>query len=153
MKCLHFLPNWYLEKMAAKKIKVLKICMIVFFTIDLMLIDAMVLNRNKLNILKDEINEKSISITKDYDEKNKLHKKNTKTLDTFLIFEENICNNIDLQGIYIENKDIDIKFDVHSVDFVMLIKKIESTNKFNISDVYVPYDDGNSLAKIGLQLK
>jgi hypothetical protein len=150
---LHFLPNWYLEKITAKKIRALKILVIIFFTVDLILIDILVLNRNRVNIIKNEIKEKSISITKDYDEKNKLYKKNTKTLDTFLIFEENICNNIDLQSIYIESKNIDIKFDVHSVDSTMLIKKIESTNKFNIKYVYVPYDDSNNLAKIGLQLK
>lgn len=153
MNCLHFLPNWYLEKIELKKTRVLKILVIIFFTVDLILINIMVLNRNKVNIINNEIKEKTISITKDYNEKNKSYKKNIKTLDTFLIFEENICKNIDLQSIYIENKNIDIKFDLNSVDSIMLIKKIESTKKFNINYVYIPYNDSNSLAKIALQLK
>ncbi|WPC40926.1 hypothetical protein [Clostridium sp. JS66] len=141
MNCGHFLPNWYLEKIKIKKLKILKIFIIMFFIVDLILIDMIMINRSKINTINDETNEKIILLKANADEKAKLHSNNTETLNTFLKFEEDIYKNIDFKSLNIEKRNIDIKFNIKPVDFAAFIKKIEDTNKFNITYINDSHKD------------
>ncbi|AWI03772.1 hypothetical protein [Clostridium drakei] len=160
MNCGRFLPNWYLEKIKIKKLKILKIFTIIFFILDLILIDMIMINRNKVNTISNETNEKIVSLKANVDKKAKLHSSNTETLNTFLKFEEDIYKNIDFKSLNIEKRNIDIKFNINPVDFSVFIKKIEDTNKFNITyindlhknDSLSNKNDDNS-SEIRLQLK
>lgn len=147
MNCGRFLPNWYLEKIKIKKLKTLKIFIIMFFIVDLILIDMIMINRSKINTINDETNEKIILLKANADEKAKLHSNNTETLNTFLKFEEDIYKNIDFKSLNIEKRNIDIKFNMKPVDFAAFIKKIEDTNKFNITYINDSHKDDSPSAR------
>lgn len=152
MNCGRFLPNWYLKKIEIKKLKILKIFIIMFFIVDLILIDMIMINRSKIKTINDEINEKIILLKANSDEKAKLHSSNTETLNTFLKFENDVYKNIDFKSLYIEKRNIEIKFNINPVDFAAFIKKVEDTNKFNITYVNDSHKDDSS-SEIRLQLK
>lgn len=160
MNCGRFLPNWYLEKIKIKKLKILKIFIIIFFILDLILIDMILINRSKINTISYETNEKIVSLKANADKKTKLHSNNNETLNTFLKFEEDIYKNINFKSFNIEKRNIDIKFNINPVDFAAFIKKIEDTNKFNITYVNDSHKDDSlleknedNLSEIRLQLK
>ncbi len=154
MDYLHFLPQWYLEKKKIRRIKLLKILIIIFFTIDLVLVDILMLNKNKISVMDNEIKEKILCRKNIYDDKNKSHEKKLKTLNSFLIFFENISKDVNLQNFYIENKNINIEFNLQATDYMVLIKSIENNNKLNIKSLYIPYShDEGAKGKIGLEVK
>ncbi|NMM61388.1 hypothetical protein HBE96_01470 [Clostridium sp. P21] len=153
MKCLFFLPDWYLKKIKVKKIKFLKIFIIIFFTMDLMLVDMIMLNKNSIRDINEKINEKTISLKAEHDEKRKLYNKNNQTLDSFFKFEESIYETGKFKSVCVENKSVDIKFNLEQVDFIALIKKVENSNKFNIKYVHVSCNNKDNLSQITLQQK
>lgn len=150
---LYFLPEWYIEKYKKRKIKLLKIAIIIFFTLDLILIDILIFNRNKMIADDSKIQEKILTKNK-LNEKNKSNKKRSITLDTLLEFEENMPKDVSLESINIENKKIDFKFQSSSENLNTIIKAIESTNKFNINYIEIPYEESKEhIVKSGLELK
>jgi hypothetical protein len=135
MKKLYFFYPGYLENKDYKRKKLIKILAVIFFVLDIILIELYMFNANKVDIISNEIKSKNNSQKKSYYIKNKNESKNSKTLYTLFTLTNNILPTMDFKNIYIENRNVDINLETKTVDCTMLINNIEKDNKFIIKNI------------------
>jgi hypothetical protein len=135
MKKLYFFYPGYLENKDYKRKKLIKILVVIFFVLDIILIELYMFNANKMDIISNEIKSKNNSQKKTYYIKNKNESKNSKTLYTLFTLTNNILPTMDFKNIYIENRNVDINLETKTVDCTMLINNIEKDNKFIIKNI------------------
>lgn len=126
MKSLYFLPQWYIEKIKIENNKKLKCTIILFLTINLILGNIFIINKNKLNKVSDELKRSTFT------EKSFYHK--SITFESFLNFYKYIWQEKDIKNINVQNKDINFNVEDEQ-DCFSLIKKIEESDKFIIKDL------------------
>lgn len=153
MENIYFLPQWYLEEKKNKKRKTIKNIAILLIILDLILLEFLFTSINKNKLLESEFNEKVISRKSDSFGKSKKYIKNSKTLDTFLIFNKSAHENLNFETIYIEGKRIELDFNSENLDYLSLIKEIESKGEFIVKQLSNSGNQSDNKSKIIMELK
>lgn len=150
---MYFLPEWYLEDRKVKRKKLLKVFISMFIIIDLILTEMLFVNTNRKKLLDTEINQRLTPQRRDSEQINKTKGKNNKTLDTFLIYITSVQKNDNYESIYIDGRKIELNFNSTKLDYKLLIKEIETKNKFVITQILFLNGENTGNIKINMELK
>lgn len=150
---MYFLPEWYLEDRKVKRKKLLKVFISMFIIIDLILTEMLFVNTNRKKLLDTEINQRLTPQRRDSEQINKTKGKNNKTLDTFLTYITSVQKNDNYESIYIDGRKIELNFNSTKLDYKLLIKEIETKNKFIITQILFLNGENTGNIKINMELK
>ncbi|MBV4418622.1 hypothetical protein KM800_04670 [Clostridium tyrobutyricum] len=129
---VYFLPKWYLQDKLLKKYKRLKLIIVVFFIMNIVLFYSMILQKDKLKILQNNLMNKKQQYTL---KKNKNTTSNFKSIDTYLNFFNNFHVYGQFRNISVENNNIQLEFLGNDSSFSQFIRTVEKSNKFTIINI------------------
>lgn len=129
----NFLPLWYMKNTNGKTIKKFKIAIVIFLAVDMCLLYLMHMNRNRLNILDENIKEKIYLCSKNYSSYSE--KDSNISTETYHDFLDQFSKYGKFRNININNKNIDLEFVGENSLFLNFIRAVEYGNKFNIISI------------------
>ena len=153
MERIYFLPQWYLENKANKRLRIMKLIIAAMVVVNLIFLDVLISKLNKVKLLDENIKQKIIIEKDEYLTKNKKKYENNRTLDSFFIFVRSIPPNISFDNIYVENKEINIEISPELFDHKVFINKLEEENKFIIKSLVPPDELDHKNFKANLELR
>lgn len=147
MKDLYFLPHWYIQNRENKKNRIIKLIVLIFFIFNIILFNMYSIDKNKLNIIENDLKEHAPIQEVKYSKDN--------TLKSFMDFYDYIYKETNFKNVNIENRNVEMDIEGKEEECVSLIKNIQNSNKFIIKNFsYLGNEnEQNRLWKINLILK
>lgn len=147
MKNLYFLPQWCIEKGETKKNKNLKLLVVIILIVNVIFLDILIVNKNKLNDVETRL--------KEHNSVKKLSHDKSSTFENYLNFYNYIYLGRNFKNVNIENKNLDFDFNGNEKECFSLIRDSEKSNKFIIKNFKLMGNDegGKKVWKVNLKLK
>ncbi|WP_446899347.1 hypothetical protein ACSVC9_05525 [Clostridium sp. LBM24168] len=136
----NFLPKWYIENVNKRNIKKIKIVIVIFLIIDLSLLYLIYFNKNRLNILNENINERKYL----YEKNNNFYSNGDggfKSVETYYDFFSYFTGYGQFRNINIDGRNITLEFIGGNALFLNFVKSIEQESKFSIVGISYLKDD------------
>lgn len=147
---IFFLPKWYLKHKLVERNNKLKLLAAIFLIVNIILLDCIIVERNKLKTLNKSIQNKKSEYGLSY---SKGMNDNPASIETYMDFFNQFKKYGEFKNIKVEGHNIEMEFGGNDELLSQFIKHIEDSNEFIIMNIAYLEDNYMDIPKSQINKK